>query len=287
MKIKEYPRVSEFESDDLLLTDGGGAEGSGTRTIKATDAFLSQADMVTNPAWIAHRNIYRGKNLGNVVTDEQLAAIRDGSFKDLYIGDYWIDTENNVTWLIADLNYWWRAISSNPSFIEKKNVTIIPNKGLYLSKIHNTNTNHIGFIDTDLYKTGLDKAKTMIFSFFGEDNVLYHSSFISNAVEDDNIVAGIFTEEQVTLMNQIMVFGSIEKPQLVTNPTLSTYSTSDLFQLSIFKLNPTLAMNPKKNDWWLIDLLRYNIYATVSQHGQIGGNYMTVSNDIRPVFAIG
>lgn len=37
----------------------------------------------------AHNSIFRGKNLGTAITAEQLANIRDGSFKDLYIGDYW------------------------------------------------------------------------------------------------------------------------------------------------------------------------------------------------------
>ena len=36
-----------------------------------------------------HRNVYRGKYLGKSITDAQLSAIRDGTFNDLYVGDYW------------------------------------------------------------------------------------------------------------------------------------------------------------------------------------------------------
>ena len=36
-----------------------------------------------------HNSIYRGKNLGGTVTDEQWAAIKAGTFDDLFIGDYW------------------------------------------------------------------------------------------------------------------------------------------------------------------------------------------------------
>ena len=37
-----------------------------------------------------HRNIFRGKDLGSSITDAQVSAIRDGTFDDLYVGDYWV-----------------------------------------------------------------------------------------------------------------------------------------------------------------------------------------------------
>lgn len=39
---------------------------------------------------IMHRNVFRGKMIGNSVTDAQISAIRDGTFDDLYVGDYWL-----------------------------------------------------------------------------------------------------------------------------------------------------------------------------------------------------
>ena len=49
------------------------------------DQFLNV--MADNAA--AHNSIYRGKNLTNVYTvDEICKRISDGTFKDLYIGDY-------------------------------------------------------------------------------------------------------------------------------------------------------------------------------------------------------
>ena len=38
----------------------------------------------------SHNSIYRGKNLGSSVTQEQWNAIEAGTFDDLYIGDYWV-----------------------------------------------------------------------------------------------------------------------------------------------------------------------------------------------------
>lgn len=49
-----------------------------------------------------HRNIFRGKSLGESITAEQLEVIRDGSFRDLYVGDYW--EINGTKYRIADIH---------------------------------------------------------------------------------------------------------------------------------------------------------------------------------------
>lgn len=73
----------------------------------------------------AHNSIYRGKFLGTSVTAEQYDAIFNGTFKDLYIGDYW--TINGVDWVICDFDYYFRCGSTE---ITKHHVIIMPRTGL-------------------------------------------------------------------------------------------------------------------------------------------------------------
>lgn len=40
-----------------------------------------------------HNSIVRGKNLGSKITQAQLEAIQNGTFEDMYVGDYWAVTE--------------------------------------------------------------------------------------------------------------------------------------------------------------------------------------------------
>ncbi len=47
-----------------------------------------------------HNNLYRGKSLGAALTDAQSAAIRAGTFDDMFIGDYWSMTVN-YTYYVA------------------------------------------------------------------------------------------------------------------------------------------------------------------------------------------
>ena len=51
-----------------------------------------------------HNSIYRGKPLGSTVTAAQYAEIAAGTFKDLYIGDYW--TIGGVNYRIAAFDYY-------------------------------------------------------------------------------------------------------------------------------------------------------------------------------------
>lgn len=81
MRVTEYPETDTIYPDDVLLIDGK----KGTGRINASRAGLA----VSYSDNYAHdKHIYRGENLGSFLTDEQKEHIKDGSFKDLYVGDY-------------------------------------------------------------------------------------------------------------------------------------------------------------------------------------------------------
>ena len=67
------------------------------------DSFLDAVnEIAVTLSPINHRNIFRGKNLGSAVTEEQKTAIQSGTFDDLFVGDYWeID---GVKWRIVDMD---------------------------------------------------------------------------------------------------------------------------------------------------------------------------------------
>ena len=81
MKITEFPFISKFTSDNVMLVDGT----KGTKEIFVGDAILAMLHMTSAEL---HRSIFRGKNLGASVSTEQWARIQDGTFDDLWLGDY-------------------------------------------------------------------------------------------------------------------------------------------------------------------------------------------------------
>ena len=52
-------------------------------------ALNTRTEILTYKNAGAHNALYRGKNLGNAFTEAQSAAIRAGTFDDIYPGDYW------------------------------------------------------------------------------------------------------------------------------------------------------------------------------------------------------
>lgn len=96
-KLTTYQADTRFASGDILIKDGT----NGTRKISASDAAVEFAGLVSA---VNHRNIYRGKSLGTSVTAAQKAAIANGTFDDLFIGDYW--TIGSIKYRIADMDYW-------------------------------------------------------------------------------------------------------------------------------------------------------------------------------------
>lgn len=86
MKITEYAKVDELSDTNVFLVDGD----DGTKIITRKNLPYALFDNIPE----MHNQIYRGKNLGTAITDEQFEQITNGTFHDLWIGDYWLMGQN-------------------------------------------------------------------------------------------------------------------------------------------------------------------------------------------------
>ena len=108
-------KYEKYIDDDLARIVGPSAYGvavaegyTGTKaqwlnSLKAAGeltTLLGRTEILTYHSAGAHNALYRGKNLGNTLTDAQSAAIRAGTFEDLYHGDYWAMT-TQYTYYVA------------------------------------------------------------------------------------------------------------------------------------------------------------------------------------------
>lgn len=132
----------------------GNAEYRGDVTVHYGDSTIPIGAMlnefIDNP--YMHRNVFRGKNLGEFITDEQLAAIRDGSFADLYVGDYW--EKDGVRYRIADINY-WKGVGYQES-VQKPHILIVPDTILGSGQMHTSNSTSGGY--KSVFRWSLDKC---------------------------------------------------------------------------------------------------------------------------------
>lgn len=259
--------------------------GVGTANIKTEDAFLSMAENI-DPA-IYHRNFYRGKNLGSEITDAQLAAIRDGSFDDLWVGDYWDDTVQDVTWRIADINYWLNTGTVEGGEFKTSHLVIIPDQILISAKMNETDTVVGGYVNSYLVKkqqeSGFSIARDKIITMFGDSNILTKQEYLSTSTKG-GCVAG-WIDSRIVLMNQIMVYGHGNYPQAPSDSSFGNYTTLGKTQLALFQLKPGLIINRKS--YWLRDVTSSNSFACVYYYGTASSDFASSNLGIRPVFAIG
>ena len=236
----------------------------------------------------AHNAIYRGKSLGSTVTTAQYAAIKAGTFDDLYIGDYW--TIGGVNYRIAAFDYY---LNSGDTNCTTHHVVIVPDTCLYNAQMHNTssggyeggaaNTTTGGYVGSDMYKSNLEQAKTTIKSAFS-GHVLKHRIYLTNAVANGRASGGAWCDSEVDLMCEQMVYGSgIFSPVSDGSNVPANYRV-EKSQLPLFQHEPSRICN--RNNWWLRDVITASDFAFVSSYGYAGSFDASYSVGVRPAFCI-
>ena len=255
------------------------------KAVEGTEAKI--APLLFNNAG-AHNAIYRGKSLGSTVTTAQYAAIKAGTFDDLYIGDYW--TIGGVNYRIAAFDYY---LNSGDTSCTTHHVVIVPDTCLYNAQMHNTssggyeggaaNTTAGGYVGSDMYKSNLEQAKTTIKSAFS-GHVLKHRIYLTNAVANGRASGGAWCDSEVDLMCEQMVYGSgIFSPVSDGSNVPANYRV-EKSQLPLFQHEPSRICN--RNNWWLRDVITASSFADVYDNGN--ADYSNASNSfgVRPAFCI-
>lgn len=226
-----------------------------------------------------HRNMYRGVYLGSAVTEEQRAAIADGSFSGLFVGDYW--TISGVNYRIADINY-WRNTYSTP--FTAPHLVIVPDGSLGSGTMNDTNTTAEGYVGSKMYKEGLTAARQTIRSAFGS-LVLPHYEYFTTGMENGKASSSGWILSTADLMSEIMVYGHMHFTAANTGVGVPKYYTNSMTQLALFRLCPEMIIT--RNSYWLRDFVGTQSWARVSGYGFTYYEPATSTATIRPVFAIG
>lgn len=255
------------------------------KAVEGTEAKI--APLLFNNAG-AHNEIYRGKSLGSTVTTAQYAAIKAGTFDDLYIGDYW--TIGGVNYRIAAFDYY---LNSGDTNCTTHHVVIVPDTCLYNAQMHNTssgdwesgaaNTTAGGYVGSDMYKSNLEQAKTTIKSAFS-GHVLKHRIYLTNAVANGRASDCAWFDSEVDLMCEQMVYGSgIFSPVSDGSNVPANYRV-EKSQLPLFQHEPSRICN--RETWWLRDVITASYFAGVSYYGDANYGYASYSLGVRPAFCI-
>lgn len=228
---------------------------AGNQTDRATlndllEGYFNRGALTSGSAAALKNCLPRFKYLGTSVTSEQWAAIQNGTFDGLFLGDYW--TINGVDYIIAAFDYW---LNTGDTACTKHHVVVIPRSKLYTYKFNPTNTTEGGYVGSDLYKNGLTQAKTTFNNAFGSAHILSHREYLVNAVTNGKPTGSDWYDRTVDLMNENMVYGGRQFSPMPNGAdpwsTCRNY-TIDKSQLPLFRLAPWMSF--VRDQWcWLRD----------------------------------
>lgn len=288
-------QTKKFGDLDTILTAGDDSlllihDGTGVKTISTANFKKDLKEYMEGVNTIlaqltydnagAHNSIYRGKNLGTTVTEEQWEAISSGTFTDLYIGDYWVI--GGVNWRIAAFDYY---LNCGDTSFTKHHAVIVPDTCLYSAQMNTTNVTTGAYKGSAMYTANLTQAKSTINSAFGSSHVLSHRIYLSNATSNGRASAGEWTDSTVDLMCEHMVYGSgIFSPVSDGSNVPNNYRV-EKGQLPLFALEPSRICN--RDTWWLRDVITAAAFAYVGSYGNAGSGAASNSFGVRPAFCIG
>lgn len=271
--LSELTQINALESGNKILI----GTSDGNKAIDAEDALFAILDGFADSK--LRRRIFRGKNLGTAITSTQLAEIQAGTFKGMFLGDYWVIGGYN--WRIWDFNYWYNAGDTE---FTKPHLVIMPDTVLYTAQMNASNITTGGYVGSAMYTTNLATAKTLISSAFG-DAVLTHREYLTNAVTSGYPSGGSWYDSDVELPNEIMMYGSpIFTPACDGSVVVNRY-TIDKKQLALAAIVPEF-VNIRVN-YWLRDVVSSAHFARVHVSGDAGYGGASASGGVRPVFPIG
>ena len=274
VNLSELTQINELVSGNKLLI--GTADGN--KAIAAEDALFAMLDSFA-PVEL-RRVIFRGKNLGTALTAVQKAAIKDGSFKGMFLGDYW--SIGGRIWRIVDMDYWYNC---GDTAFTSHHLVIMPDEALYNAQMNTTNITTGGYVGSEMYKKNLANAKTIVNAAF-QGSVLTHREYLCNAVANGRPSGGAWFDSSIELPNEPMMYGHLHFSPTSDGSTVPSIYTISKTQLALFMVCPKFIVNRSYNQW-LRDVVSSAYFANVNNLGNSYYGNASNSYGVRPVFPVG
>ena len=274
VNLSELTQINELVSGNKLLV----GTTDGNKAIAAEDALFAMLDGFA-PVEL-RRVLFRGKNLGTALTAVQKAAIKDGSFKGMFLGDYW--SIGGRIWRIVDMDYWYNC---GDTAFTSHHLVIMPDEALYNAQMNTTNVTTGGYVGSAMYKGNLANAKTIVNAAF-QGSVLTHREYLCNAVANGRPSGGAWFDSSIELPNEPMMYGHPHFSPTSDGSTVPSIYTISKTQLALFMVCPRFIVNRSYNQW-LRDVVSSAYFALVNVNGIANCLNASSSCGVRPVFPVG
>jgi len=150
-----------------------------------------------------HNSYPRCKYLGASITDAQNTAIKNRTYDDLFIGDYW--TINGVNWRIVAIEYYYNIGDTN---FDKGNIIVMPDTVLYNAQMNTENTTAGAYYGSLMRTQNLNDARTIAQNAFSS-HLANHRIVIANNVDTSGPNNWDWCDSDgVELPNEVQIYGT-------------------------------------------------------------------------------
>lgn len=288
---KEKTIYRKLQDDELEIIQDNVGNAIDGRTIFSSGSGTSEPPTIAallgfepEPAQL-HRSVFRGKNLGSEYTEAQQKMVLDGTFDDIWVGDYWeID---GIKYRVADIDdrlHTKQYYGNHFELVEEHSIAIIPDNVIMTDPIH--------FYSSTTVPNTYTYAQCLMYN-----NALTNTGYWPTTIR--NFFSNCVWKRPITYMSGR---NGYKKPDLryLENPTVGmifgTYPfasteiySNDTKQLALFALQPNLSQGIESDgteaSYWTRDI---NILSNYPICVSVNDLYQPVADNssvyIRPVF---
>ena len=251
-----------------------------------------------------HNNIFRGDDLfaKGYTIDDICAMIADGSFSDIYIGDYFtlsgsienvpcfveqtgddgtkslVESTQTVTYntkfRIAGLDTY---LNTGDTAFTQHHAVIVPDKNIGTNRINSTNTAVGGYVGSFMFASVLPVYNTH-FSAKLNNHLLSHREILSNSVTGNQASSWVWADVKINLMSEPEMYGS----SLWGNK----YDAGVNYrQFPLFRIASKYICD--RNWCWLKAIAGGSDFTAMTSNGNTTRNGAGVALSVSPCFCIG
>lgn len=230
----------------------------------------------------SHNGVFRGKDITANVNDGSFyTSIKNGTFKDIYIGDYFTKTVNGTAFVfrVAGLDVYLHRGSAE---FTSHHAVIVPDGIFGKFQMNSSNTTAGGYVATAMYTNVLPTWAGYLATAFGS-NLLTNKELLSNAISGDLPSGWDWYDSKVNLMTSEEVVGHGGFGMSGHN---YGYNIGIAYgQLPLFRLAPEFICN--REVWWLRNITSAAHFSHVDNDGHLSDADASDTWGLRPRFLLG
>ena len=248
----------------------------------------------------AHNAMWGGRDITAAFNNGTVSAnIKNGTFKDIFPGDYitkqvtipqvladdgttelFAGGTYTVHWVVTDCDYWINKSAGVP--MTAHHVAIVPQAPIFNARMNSDDTTEGAYAESEMFKKVIPACTEGIVDAFGSDHILRFDDDISVRVDTSHVSSGIpqwtgtpeWTDgwESVlcNLMSEKMVYGA---PVCSAGAIDNAVATR---QMSAFRLSEKL-INYNMQSYWLRDVASSEAFACMNGNGAADANRASYS----------